>query len=225
MNPFESSIYQTPILLKGNHPDHNPTRNYKLGKSPISTAMGFTKPGYTPPTSDVLKSWTASGGWVGHLVPEGKHVIDVEDPVKISLIKGLCRQKGITPPINLTNNGVQIIFSTNGGPPLPGADGRITRMGFPVTDRSAGKNYVILPPTNGRTFENESHHETNFRADDTPRNVAHNQIHLQEPQQLHRFLYSRQPVHPDEQTRASRNRASTYDSTSAAHPAYMPYEA
>ena len=29
-------------------------------------------------------------------------------------------------------------------------------MGFPVTDRSAGKNYVILPPTNGRTWENET---------------------------------------------------------------------
>ena len=72
------------------------------------------------------------------------HVLDIEDPVKISLVRSLCRSQGITPPINVTNNGRQFVFATNGGPSLPGADKRITRLGFPVTDRSAGKNYCIL---------------------------------------------------------------------------------
>jgi len=155
MNICESPLYKTPILLKGYHPDHNRARVYKTAKAPISTSTSFTKREYKPPTEDEIQDWMAKGGWVGHLVPEGGHVIDVEHPAKINIIRGVCSQKGITPPINITNNGVQFIFSTNGGPPLPGADNMITRMGFPVTYRSAGKNYVILPPINGRTFENE----------------------------------------------------------------------
>ena len=150
------NIYKTPILLKGYHPEHNPERDYKTAKTPISTSTGFTRVDYKPPSPEQITTWEASGGWTGHLVPEGGHALDVEDPVKIAMIRGLCRRKGITPPINHTNNGLQFVFATNGGPPLPGADGRLTRMGFPVTDRSAGKNYVILPPTNGRTWENET---------------------------------------------------------------------
>ena len=147
-------IYKTPILLKG-YTRHNPDRVYKTAKQPIPTATGYTLADYKPPTPEQIAAWVSSDGWIGHLVPEGKHILDVEDPHKIAMIRDLCRRKGITPPINRTNNGLQFVFSTNGGPPLPGGDGRITRMGFPVTDRSAGKNYVILPPINGRTWENE----------------------------------------------------------------------
>ena len=150
------NIYQTPILLKGFHPDHNPGRDYKTAKAPISTSSGFTKPDYKPPTADERQAWTAREGWIGHLVPEGMHVLDIEDPMKIRLVRNLCRSQGITPPINVTNNGRQFVFATNGGPSLPGADKRITRLGVPVTDRSAGKNYCILPPVNGRTWENET---------------------------------------------------------------------
>jgi len=150
------NIYKTPILLKGFHPDHNPGRDYKTAKTPISTCAGFTKPAYNPPTPEQIEAHVASSGWVGHLVTDGLHILDVEDTIKITMMRDLCRRKGITPPINHTNNGLQFVFSTNGGAALPGADGRITRMGFPVTDRSSGKNYVILPPTNGRTWENET---------------------------------------------------------------------
>lgn len=148
-------IYNTPILLNGYHPKYNPGKDYKTVKAPIPSSIGFTKTNYNTPSPEESEAWTSAGGWVGHLVPEGFHVLDVEDPLRINLIRDLCRRKNIPPPINRTNNGLQFVFSKNGGPPLPGADGRITRMGFPVTDRSAGRNYVILPPTNGRTWENE----------------------------------------------------------------------
>jgi hypothetical protein len=150
------NIYQKPILLKGYHPDHNPTRDYKTAKKPAPSSTGWTKPEYRPPTADQIQIWISAGGWVGHLVPEGMHVIDAEDQAKISLIREICRRNGITPPINKTNNGLQFAFSINGGPPLPGADAKIIRMGFPVTYRAAGKNYLILPPTNGREWENEA---------------------------------------------------------------------
>jgi hypothetical protein len=149
------NIYQTPILLKGYNPRQNPEKIYKTAKAPIGTSTGFTKAEYKVPTADEIQNWIANDGWIGHLVPEGRHIIDAEDPHKISLIREINRKNRITPPVNVTNNGLQFIYSTNGGPALPGADKRITRAGFPVTDRAALKNYVILPPTNGRTWENE----------------------------------------------------------------------
>ena len=149
------NIYQTPILLKGYHPDHNPARDYKTAKIPISTSTGFTNPEYKLPTADEQQAWASRGGWIGHLVPEGMHVLDIETPSTILVVRSLLQSLELTVPINHTNNGLQFIFKTNGGPPLPGASIRVCRLGFSVTDRAAGKNYVILPPINGRTFENE----------------------------------------------------------------------
>jgi replicative DNA helicase len=149
------NIYQTPILLKGFHPDHNPGRDYKTAKAPIPTSSGFTKPEYKPPTTDQQQAWTARDGWIGHLVPKGMHVLDIETPSTIFVVRSMLQSLELTVPINHTNNGLQFIFKTNGGPPLPGASTRVCRLGFSVTDRAAGKNYVILPPTNSRTFENE----------------------------------------------------------------------
>ena len=142
------NIYQTPILLKGYHPDHNPTKDYKTAKTPIRSSIGFTKPEYKPPTTDEQQAWTTREGWIGHLVPEGMHVLDIEDPVKIKFIKALCEQKGITPPINKTNNGLQFIFSTNGRPPLPGADRTNHPDGVsPLQTDPPGKitSYSLLP--------------------------------------------------------------------------------
>ena len=150
------NIYQTPILLRGFNHEHNPERDYKSAKTPISTSAGFTKPAYTPPTPEQIEAHVASGGWVGHLVTDGLHILDVEDTIKIKMMRDLCRRKGITPPLTIPTMVYSSYSPRTGGQPLPGADGRITRMGFPVTDRSAGKNYVILPPTNGRTWENET---------------------------------------------------------------------
>ena len=109
------NIYQTPILLKG-YTRHNPDGIYKVAKEPIPSSTGFTKPDYIPPSADKVAEHITAGGWVGHLVPEGLHILDVEDPIKTNMMRELCRQKGITPPpINHPNNGLQFIFSTGGG--------------------------------------------------------------------------------------------------------------
>lgn len=150
------NIYQTPILLKGYHPAYNKDKDYKTAKTPAPTSKGWTSPNYKPPTPEEIEAWVESGGWVGYLVPQGVHVIDVEDPAKIAEIVRLLQQKKIICPINKTNKGMHFIFSMNGGPPFTGNSARLTRMGFSITDRSAGKNYVILPPTNDREWANES---------------------------------------------------------------------
>lgn len=150
------NLYQTPILLKGYHPVHNREKDYRTAKTPAPTSTGFTSPNYKVPTQEKVAAWVTKGGWVGHLIPEGAHVIDVEDPEKIREIGRLLDQKKLIAPISRTKNGVHFIFCLNGGPPIPGDSNRMTRMGFAVTDRSAGKNYVILPPTDGRTLMNEN---------------------------------------------------------------------
>lgn len=150
------NLYQTPVLLKGYHPDHNPKRDYGTGKRPISTSTGWTKAEYVPPTKEAIEAWEASEGWAGYLVPERAHILDVEDPSAIAWIRDLLRHRGVTTPINITKNGVHFVFSVNGGVSLTGASKRTARAGFLVTDRAAGKNIVILPrPNNGRTWENE----------------------------------------------------------------------
>lgn len=151
-NYFEAPLYRTPILLKGYHPQHNAAKDYKTAKQPCVT--GFTLPDYEPPTAEEVESWTAAGGWVGHLVPENHHVIDAEDPHKIMMIRAANSLRGLKPPVNKTNNGLQFCYRTNGGPPFTGDSNRMTRLGFRVTDRAAGRNYVINPPNNGRTWEN-----------------------------------------------------------------------
>lgn len=150
------NIYQTPILLKGYHPVHNREKDYRTAKTPAPTSTGFTSPNYKVPTPEKVAAWVTKGGWVGHLIPDGIHVIDVEDPEKIREIGRLLDQKKLIAPISRTKNGVHFIFCLNGTPPIPGDSNRMTRLGFPVTDRSAGKNYVILPPTDGRTLMNEN---------------------------------------------------------------------
>lgn len=160
MNTNESPMYRTPILLKGYNPQfnpgsENPDADYKMAKAPTPQSKGYTNADYKVPSIESVAACVATGGWVGHLVPPGHHVLDVEDPYKIRLILDLCKRRGLMPPINHTNNGVHFVFKKKDGTTIPGADGRTTRMGFTVTDRSAGKNYVILPPMNGRRWENE----------------------------------------------------------------------
>ena len=155
VNGLNGSMYQTPILLKGYHPDLNPGKDYKTAKTPRPASVSFTKADYDRPTQTEIDAWVKEGGWVGHLVPKGMHVIDVEDPNKIQVIRDICRQAGITVPVNQTNNGVQFVFRVSEENSLGGQSEIITRSGLPVTYRAGGKNYVILPPTNRRTWDNE----------------------------------------------------------------------
>lgn len=152
MNYTDAPLYKTPILLKGYHPAHNPERDYKKAKQPI--VSGWTSEDYVQPTPEETERWTTADGWIGHLVPEGHHVVDVEDPQKVMMIQAVNKRHGLKPPVNVTNNGFQFVYRINGGPPFTGDSNRLTRLGLRITDRAAGRNYVINPPNNGRTWEN-----------------------------------------------------------------------
>lgn len=141
------------ILLKGYHSKYNPGKDYKTAKQPI--VRGFTSEGYPPPSVDDLVHHIQEGGWVGYRLPPGIMVIDNEDPDTIAEIDDTCKDN--RPPTQRTNNGKQWTFSCHSD--IRGADGVYTRSGLRVTYRLPVKNYVIMPPINGRTWEYEGNLE------------------------------------------------------------------
>jgi archaellum biogenesis ATPase FlaH len=138
-----------PILCKGYHPGYNQRKEYKTAKEP--SFSGWKKLEYVPPTLEKITGWEKAGGWIGWVVPKGIIALDVEDTDDISSIKEICRVKGLKPAIHKTNNGVHFFFATSLDLSAPSEV--FTKCGVKVTPRVGGKNYVILAPTNNRSWE------------------------------------------------------------------------
>jgi hypothetical protein len=138
-----------PLLCKGYNPKYNRGKVYRAAKEPIT--MGFTSSGYKPPAHNEIVAWEEAGGWTGWVIPKGVIALDVEDPEDVSRVEQIYQEKGISPAIHRTNNGVHFFFHTDQD--LPAASKVFTKCGVTVTYRVGGKNYLILAPTNGRTWE------------------------------------------------------------------------
>lgn len=138
-----------PLLCKGYHPKYNSKRDYKTAKKPI--LKGWNRPDYVPPTLKKIKDWEKTGGWIGWKIPQGQIFPDVEDQDDIIHVRTVCGERGIEPGIHKTNIGFHFAFRTN--LQLPASSKVFTRCGAKVTYRVGGKNYLILSPTNGRTWE------------------------------------------------------------------------
>lgn len=138
------------ILTKGYNPQYNRDKDYKTAKQPV--AEGFTDDNYKAPTLPQCREWMSQGGWLGWVVPPGYHVVDTEDATVLTVINTICKNQGLSPPVNITNNGRQFVFRTDLD--IPGNQEQFTKWGVPVTYRAASKNYVILPPINNRSWIN-----------------------------------------------------------------------
>ena len=143
------------VLLKGYNHQANPKQDYKTAKEPVR--KGFTRGDYKGMTLLEILEAEKRKYWIGWLVPPGLIVIDSEDPGTISLIDDLVRSGSNKPSIQRTNRGKQYLFKYAGND-IPAASEYICAGGFPVTPRIALKNYVIMPPTNGRTWEKWTPH-------------------------------------------------------------------
>lgn len=142
------------VFAKGYHPKHNKEddqeKRYKKAKEPVEE--GFTAPGYNPPTLSERLNWFSAGGWIGGVVPPGYIFIDVEDTAAIAFIDVICKFRNLQPPINITNRGRQYGFKTD--EKIAGASEAFTKSGVSITYRTGGRNYLVLPPTNKRTWVN-----------------------------------------------------------------------
>jgi hypothetical protein len=137
------------VRCKGYNPTFNPKKDYRTAKEAID--VGFTKEDFKGLTLTEIEQWEKTGGWVGWLIPRGYIVLDVEDQESIEYLKILCKKLNIEPPEHNSNKGKHFFFSSS--KEFPGASMVYTKSGLKVTYRVGGKNYVILAPTNGRTWE------------------------------------------------------------------------
>lgn len=136
------------ILLKGYSQKYNEKRDYKTAKQPVTAK--FTSPDYKGLSLLEIEEAKKKGFWFGWLIPEGLIVIDTENYKVIALLDKIT--KGLDCSIQKTTYGKQYVFSYN-RKDIPGSSEHFCIGGFPVTPRIAGKNYVIMPPTNDRTWE------------------------------------------------------------------------
>ncbi|MEN6373682.1 MAG: hypothetical protein ABFD75_02735 [Smithella sp.] len=136
------------ILLKGYNQKYNKKGDYKTAKQPVTTK--FTSPDYKGLSLPEIEEAKKQGFWIGWLVPEGYIVIDSEKADVINILDNLARQLNCS--IQKTNRGKQYTLRCD-KKDIPGSSEQFCAGGIPVTYRVAGKNYVIMPPTNNRTWE------------------------------------------------------------------------
>ncbi|MFH1211701.1 MAG: DUF3987 domain-containing protein, partial [Candidatus Woesearchaeota archaeon] len=137
------------LRCKGFHPQYNSQQDYSTAKQALDS--GFTKEDFSGLTLSGIEVWEQAGGWVGWVIPKGYIAIDVEDGVSIDYIKTLCRTLNIKPPEHNSNKGKHFFFKISEN--LSAASEVFTKSGAKVTYRVGGKNYLILAPTNGRSWE------------------------------------------------------------------------
>jgi len=137
------------IRLKGYNIKANPQHDYKKAKQALD--KGFTKPDFKGLSLSEVAEAEKQDFWIGWLVPEGFIVIDSEYPVVIAALDSIAHE--LNASVQKTNNGKQYIFRCN-DKDISAASECFCAGGFPITYRVAGKNYVIQPPTNNRTWEN-----------------------------------------------------------------------
>jgi hypothetical protein len=130
------------ILCKGYHPQYNPTGDYKIAKTPVST--GFTSEAYVPPSEEECQKWLAEGGWLGFLVPPGVLVLDVEDQDAIDQIEIIIMEQRLTVGVHKSRNGKHYFFRAD---TYSANSQMLVKSGLKVTYRVAGKNYLILAPS------------------------------------------------------------------------------
>jgi putative DNA primase/helicase len=138
-----------PVRCKGYHKKYNRSKDYKVAKEPVD--KGFTDKSFKGINLNEIKQWRKEGGWIGWVIPEGYIALDAEGDYKILLIEFICKKKRIYPSIHITNNGKFYIFKLNED--LPASSSIYTKSGLDLTHRIGGKNYIILAPVNGRTWE------------------------------------------------------------------------
>ncbi|MDM7988632.1 MAG: hypothetical protein QUS13_15005 [Smithella sp.] len=136
------------LRLKGYHPDFNPQGDYKTAKQPVD--KGFTEKDFNGLTIEEIEKAEKQGFWIGWLVPAGYIIIDSENPEVIKSMDAIAQMTNCS--VQKTNRGKQYLFRCN-DKDIPASSEYFCAGGYPVTPRVAEKNYVIMPSTNGRTWE------------------------------------------------------------------------
>jgi len=136
------------IKLRGYNNRANPSGYYKTAKQ--SVTKKFTASDYSGMSLSEIEEAKKQGHWIGWLVPEGYIVIDSENQAVIAVLDAMAKNDGCS--VQKTRHGKQYLFYCD-EKSIPASSEYFCEGGFPVTPRVAGKNYVIMPDTDDRYWE------------------------------------------------------------------------
>ena len=139
------------IRLRGYNRKYNEQHDYKKAKQAIERA--YTNPAFKGLSLQEIEKAEEQDYWSGWLVANGYLVIDSENHFVLKMLDKIARETNCS--VQKTNRGKQYMFRYD-QKNIPASSEYFCAGGFPVTPRVAGKNYVIMPPTNGRTWEHWS---------------------------------------------------------------------
>lgn len=128
----------------------NPEKDYKKAKAPFDT--GFTSENYPGLSLQECTAWISNDGWLGWVIPEGYVALDIEDSWIIGLLENMFKKHSINPGVHKTNNGRHFLFRIPKEVKISGDSKGSCQLGFNVTYRIGGKNYLILAPTSKREW-------------------------------------------------------------------------
>lgn len=134
--------FEREIKLKGYHPGHNPKRDYRDAKKPITGAS------WTDLNGDG-EAWEKEGGWIGGAVPEGLVICDIDDKETGAFLHSALKRQGASYYLMETPHGYQFFFADNGGVKTQSAKS-LTAGGFLSDYRLHGRGYTVLT---GRTID------------------------------------------------------------------------
>jgi hypothetical protein len=99
----------------------------------------------------VAITWAQEGGFLGVLVPDDTVVIDLDQPEGLSWFESenAAHPERFGPVFN-TKNGKHVWFRLPAEVTLTGGSSYLTIAGIKVTQRVAWKNYVLMPPSEGK---------------------------------------------------------------------------
>ncbi len=138
------------IPLKG-YSSENPTQNYKIAKEPAQGVHGFTAQKFIGLNCIDAEKKLSYGYWLGGVIPPNTIFIDVEGEA-VNWLGLFFKTEQVEPSIQKSRNGVHYGFkySENG---IRGDSNAFCRAGFELTYRVGGKNYLVLAPSDGRTWD------------------------------------------------------------------------
>lgn len=138
------------IPLKGYSPE-NPQKDYKFAKTPAQGVRGFTEENFTALSVEDAERKLSEGFWLGGVIPKNLLFIDAEDE-KVNWLNSYFQTIQVDPSVHTTKKGVHYGFKYQGNG-ISGDSMAFCKAGFKITYRAGGKNFLVLAPSDGRTWK------------------------------------------------------------------------
>ncbi|MEZ7892703.1 MAG: hypothetical protein QMC67_13240 [Candidatus Wallbacteria bacterium] len=139
------------IRTKGYNPKYQDYSKdaYSNAKEPIE--KNFTSSDFKESSYEEIKQHIENGGWLGVLIPKGYISLDIDkDHHSIDQALEVIKKRNYKTNLAKTKNGYHAYFKDLAD--LKGSTDVFVKHGYKLTYRAGGKNYVVVPPSDGREW-------------------------------------------------------------------------